>query len=166
MDRYYQASIATNAFTSINAPLTTVISLENALLLDIEILIPAGHTGLTGVRVRFSQQQVLPFGSNSWIVADDYLRIFDINQEVGSKTVSVQTYNNDIYQHTFYLRFHIRELSDSGIAGVSRAPIVLAETIDAGLEGAVDLSTGQPVPPPAPPTQTLPPPPPLPVFTP
>jgi len=166
MDRYYQATVTTNPGVTSLAPLTTAVILENALLVDIEILIPTGHTGLTGVRVRQSGQQILPFGSSSFIVADDYLRIFDINTEVGARSISVQSYNNDIYQHTHYLRFHIRDLSSESDTTLSRSGVIIAQDINDGLAGTIDTDNPDsplvvpgvtlPLPPPPPPALTLP----------
>ena len=117
MDRYYPLTLAIPAGTAAVAPVTQAITLEDASLVDVELVIPPGHSGLTGVRVRMSNQQVLPWGSGSWIVADDYRRVFEVNSEIGRRTVSVQAYNTDIFPHTFDLRFHIRDLTSNVDAG-------------------------------------------------
>lgn len=108
MDRYYPLEVNVAANTTLANPLTLAVPLEDNTLVDVELIIPTGHQALTGVRVLMSQQQVLPWGNNSWIKGDNYFRVFDMNENVGVRTVSVQAYNTDVYNHTFYLKFHIR----------------------------------------------------------
>ena len=129
MDRYYPVALTVPAGTAIAAPVSVAVALENNLLVDVEIQIPSGHSGFTGVRVLSSNQQILPWGNSSWIVADDYVRVFDWNEEIGSKAISVQGYNTDTMSHTFYLRFHIINLpviapsSGIGTPGSGGSPV-------------------------------------------
>jgi hypothetical protein len=116
MDRYYPLELAVPAQTSLSAPLSSQLALENALLVDIEIIIPDGHLGQTGVRVLQSQQQVLPWGNQSWLRGNGYSRIFQVNGEIGARSISVQGYNIDFRVHTFLLRFHLRDLDTAPIA--------------------------------------------------
>lgn len=110
MDRYYQAALVVPANTTAANPTKLPVHLENAILVDIELYVPIGHSGFTGCRVLMSNQQVLPFANLSWITVDDYFRLFEVNEEVGASAVSVQGYNTDVIQHTFYFRFHIRTI--------------------------------------------------------
>lgn len=162
MDRTYQADIAVPAGTSALAPLTTQVQLENAFLVDIEIFIPPGHAGLTGINIRQSGQQILPFANLSWIIADNYSRIFPVNVEIGSRSISVRTYNTDVFVHAFYVRFHIQDLTKGGGQPPSAAGGSLANVISEGLlNGDID---GNPVPPPGSggdSLPSLPPPPPI-----
>lgn len=145
MDRYYPLDITVPNGTSISSPLTTLTTLENAILVDVEILIPPGHNALTGIRVRQSRQQIIPWGNDSWISADNYVRVFDVNAEIGSKSISVQTYNGDTFDHTFYMRFHIRELGTKGDGAISTAGTGLIG-LGGGL-GDVPTLPGLPLPP-------------------
>lgn len=113
MDRYYQMTPVIPGFTPSTAPVEFSLVTENALLVDIEIVIPTGHVGITGVRVLQSHQQILPWGNLSWVQGDGYSRVFEVNAEIGSKSLSVQGYNDDFFQHVFHLRFHLRDLTDA-----------------------------------------------------
>ena len=139
MDRYYPVSLTVPAGTAIATPVSQAVPLENNYLVDIEIEIPSGHSGFTGLRVLSSSQQVLPWGNSSWIVADGYNRVFPWNEEVGSKAISVQGYNTDTIAHTFYLRFHIVNLPvitpTTGSTGES------AGSTPIGLSGGGDTGT-------------------------
>lgn len=111
MDRYYPLEITVPEGTTPGNPLRTSVTLENNYLRDVEIVVPPGHVALTGLRVNMSGQQVIPWGNNSWIKADNYVRVFDVNTEIGIKTVSVDAYNTDFVAHTFYVRFHLVDLT-------------------------------------------------------
>lgn len=123
MDRYYPVALDVPAGTSIAAAVSQAVPLENNLLVDVEVQIPSGHAGFTGVRILSSHQQIIPWGNSNWIVADDYVRVFDWNEEIGASAISVQGYNTDKIDHTFYLRFHIVNLPAiapaTGVGGVS-----------------------------------------------
>lgn len=155
MDRHYQSDVTTPSGTTAIAPRTTAVALENSVLVSVEIFVPPGHAGLTGIRIRMSGTQVVPFGGASWIIADNYNRVFPINAEIGSKTISIQTFNTDAFDHTHYVRFHIQEITrQSGIAATPGALVVAQDIVD-GLAGEFDPTTGGPVP-------AIPPPPPIP----
>lgn len=161
MDRYYPVDITTPKGTTVGAPLNTPVPLENNYLVDIEVLIPPGHAALTGIRVKLASQQVLPWGNNSWIKADNYVRVFDINTEIGANAVSIDTYNQDFIDHTFYIRIHLRDKvsADSG----SLSQIFNGGTGAGGIGGGLGgVGTVPPVTPPpvVPVPPVLPPPPP------
>jgi hypothetical protein len=142
MDRYYPVTVAVAPGTTATAPSTTTVLLENAYLADVELLVPPGHGGLTGVRIRMSRQQVIPWGSNSWIIADNYIRVFDVREEIGINTVSVQAYNTDVFEHSFYMLFHIQDRRDNQEGGSSPGTHLLAGVIAEG------FTSDTPVPPP------------------
>lgn len=123
MDRYYPVALIVPPGTSISVPVSQSVVLENNLLVDVEIEIPSGHAGFTGVRVLSSKQQILPWGNSSWIIADDYVRVFSWNEEIGANAISVQGYNTDKISHTFYLRFHMVNLPviapATGVGGIT-----------------------------------------------
>lgn len=158
MDRYYPVALNVPAGTSIAAAIEQEVVLENNLLVDVEVEIPSGHSGFTGVRVLSSHQQILPWGNSSWIVADDYVRVFSWNEEVGANAISVQGYNTDKIAHTFYLRFHVVNLPviapSTGVGGVAGTTSPIGIT---GGGGTGSLPTLPVVPPITIPTLPIPP---------
>lgn len=127
MDRYYQSVPSVPGETAESAPFALAIPLENAVLVDIEVVIPSGHRGLTGIRVLQSRQQILPWANLSWITGDAYSRVFAVDAEIGKNSLSVEAFNTDIFAHTFQLRFHLRDLPDDDQGG----PSGLAQTVRA-----------------------------------
>lgn len=164
MDRYYPVELTVPPSTTPGNPTVLAVPLENNTLVDIEVIVPAGHVALTGVRVLSSNQQILPWGNSSWIKANDYVRVFEYNAEIGSKAMSVNGYNIDVIPHTFYLRFHIRDRVDPNAGTPSSLIGGLGGTVGTGTGAGgtpVGAPTGGPPPPltPPPPIGTPPPPP-------
>lgn len=155
-DRYYPVDLTVPASTTPGNPSSVPVALEDAMLVDIEVVVPAGHVALTGVRVLSSNQQVLPWGNSSWIKANDYVRVFDYNEQVGANALSVQGYNVDSTPHTFYLRFHIRDVSDANEGSPSTLIGGLGGTVGTGT-GGTGVPVGAPTGGPPPPLQPPPP---------
>lgn len=119
--RYYTLTLLTPAGTAVATPLSTTWQLEDQTLASVEVDIPDGHNGLTGIRVIRSQQQVVPWGNNSFLVANNRLVTVPVNQELTEAKLVILTYNTGFYDHSFYLRATITDLASStpGTAGAS-----------------------------------------------
>lgn len=135
MDRYYAINVLTAAGTQKTFSIITKVLLENALLVDIGVLIPSGHGGLTGVRILSSNQLVLPFNGGAYIIADNYDHIFPVGTEIGVRSISIETYNEDVYDHTHYLKFHLTDLAPTGVSSPSQASASLVTAISEGAPG-------------------------------
>lgn len=156
MDRYYPVELTVPASTPPGNPTKQTVPLEDATLVDVEIIVPAGHVALTGIRVLASNQQVIPWGNLSWIKSDNYVRVFDFNAEIGASAISVQGFNNDVIAHTFYARFHMRDRTDPN-AGTPSSIIGGLGNIVGTSTGATGIPVGT-LPASPPPPLTLPPP--------
>lgn len=119
MDRYYPVTCEAIGLTPITAPITLAVPTEDALLADVEIIIPDGHVGLTGIRLRSSGQQILPWGNDSWLIGNQYQRVFTMNTEIGATSLSLQFYNTDFRRHRFYVRFHLQDLNKGAQVGLT-----------------------------------------------
>lgn len=98
--------------TTIAAPLVSLPQIPHGILEAIDLQIPPGHVGATGIRFTYSQQQVLPWSNTvAWINGDDLNETFPLDVEVNDQ-LRVITYNVGNYPHTFYLRFRVRQLDD------------------------------------------------------
>lgn len=167
MDRHYVSAISIPAGTQQLGPQSTSIPLENGYLVEVEVTIPPGHNGLTGVRIEQSRQQILPWGNNSFISGDNYNRVYPINTEIGVNAIRARTYNLDIFVHTIYLRLHVRSLESQGSVPGGNPVDGAIGVIDGGLPTPGDvpdvelpdmpsLPGGIPLPP-VPPSVLLPP---------
>lgn len=102
--RIYPLQLNVPAGTLPSAPQITPWVTEDNVIVSIELEIPPGHNGLTGIRIMKGDTQLLPFASNSWIIANDYSRVFPIDDYMPTGDIKVQAYNQGSYPHTFFLR--------------------------------------------------------------
>lgn len=105
--RIYETSVTVPSGTLPAAPQSTAWVTEDNDVLDIEVEVPPGHNGLTGIRVMKGDIQLLPFGANTWLIANDYSRVFPVGRYLPTVDVKIQAYNQGSFPHTFYLRMTV-----------------------------------------------------------
>lgn len=110
LGRLYYLEFTIPAGTLISAPVSQLWPLEDNYLISIEARIPPGPSGLMGFRILWSQQQIVPWGNNSWLIADDEEIPWAANTALTASALTVQGYNTGIYPHTVYLRALISTL--------------------------------------------------------
>ncbi len=117
----FTATVA--AGTPIAAPTTFTPGLEPGVLEAIELQIPPGHSGLTGIRFTQSRQQIVPYSNTiAWIIGDNLDLSFPVDMEVDTG-LQVVAYNTGNFSHSFFLRFRIRQLPvSSGIPQLTVIP--------------------------------------------
>lgn len=101
----------------------------------LEIRVPPGPSGLVGFRVAHSGQSVIPYSGSEWIVADNEYLDWDTDNYPVGNAWEVWAYNEDVYPHALYFRFHITEVV--ALAPITQAPIsiqALGEAEDTGNE--------------------------------
>lgn len=112
--RIWETQVTVPAGTPQATPLVSAWVTEDNLWNVIELIVPPGHNGLTGIRVMKGDVPLLPYNSASFIVANDYTREFPVNDYVPTGDVTIQTFNTGAYPHTFYLRVTISDWDKSG----------------------------------------------------
>lgn len=122
--RYRTLAILVTAGTTIAAPNQILWQLEDNILTTLSILVPPGHNGTTGIRFLRSQQPVIPFAAGRYLIANGETVNIEYNEELTESQLLVQTYNTDIYDHTFYLRAVITDLPSIGPRGSTVPAIV------------------------------------------
>lgn len=105
--RIYEITFTVPAGTPSNAPVSVPWVTEDNLIVDIELEVPPGHNGLTGIRVTKGDAQLMPWGSGTWIIANNYNRVFPVGVYLPTGDVQLQGYNTGAYPHSFYLRMTI-----------------------------------------------------------
>lgn len=130
-DRYFPYALTVPAGTPIDTPTEVIIPVDNLILADVGLQIPDGPCGLTGIAFWFSGHQVLPWDEGSgWIQGNNLVDTFPVGLEVGPAPLSVLMYNLGVYQHTFYVRLHMKYLPDAPPAAAP-APLVIVPSSDA-----------------------------------
>ncbi len=92
---------------------TTDVAIATVYLWHMEVRIPPGHAGVTGLALVDSGHFILPFDSAGpvWLVGDDDLLQYDYNKELGNN-IKLATYNTGIYDHTWQVRLIYTPMSD------------------------------------------------------
>jgi hypothetical protein len=124
MSQLWPLTVTVPAGTAIDDPLIVPWPLADANLDFIDIIIPDGHSGLTGIAVYWSGTQVLPWGTDTWIVANDEKVHTPIGSYITISGLSVYAYNTGQFDHSFYLRAHVTYtttpvVQESGTIGAS-----------------------------------------------
>jgi hypothetical protein len=84
------------ANTPASSPIATQVGISTAWLWEVNVRIPPGHAGLTGIALVDGGQFVVPYGLTmaQWLVGDDDDLTFPYDEQIGSK-VDLFTYNTD-----------------------------------------------------------------------
>lgn len=121
----YPVNVLCPAGTAIATPTTTKPALGDVWLDSVELRIPVGHRGLTGVYVANNNTAIVPYSSPpTYLIGDDERLTFDIGDEVATQ-LSIVTYNTDVFDHTFYFRFSGRPMSVQNAAASTLAPVTV-----------------------------------------
>lgn len=102
----YQSVPSAVAGTPETAPTPTAVGLPAfSHLWMVEVRIPAGHQGVTGLALVDSGQFILPYevSGQAWLVGNDDLLRYPYDKEVGAN-VAFLAYNNGAYDHTWQCR--------------------------------------------------------------
>lgn len=101
--QYWPLAVTVPAGTPASAPVSQAFPTTDGDLEQIEIQVPAGHRGQTGIRVLWHGQQIYPWANLSWLTDDNRLRTARWKDAIDGRGITVQAYNTDRVPHTFYL---------------------------------------------------------------
>ena len=109
MDRLYLHSVTVPAGTLQAAPHSEPFPLEDAYLILINLILPKGHSGYTGIRILRSGQEIVPYSNTKFIVSNDRVIPISFRSAINASGLVIQAYNTDVYDHTFYLEATITD---------------------------------------------------------
>lgn len=119
--RIYPLNVTVPAGTLPANPQVTPWVTEDNIMASIELDIPPGHNGLTGIRIMKGDVQLVPWGRGSWVIGNDIDHTFPIGVFMPTGDITVQAYNQGAYSHTFYLRVQMDTYIPPGTTTASRA---------------------------------------------
>lgn len=114
-----------------NTPQSSAVEVElsfaQGIVRQIEIVIPAGHAGLTGLAIAQAHQVVIPASGATWIIGDNEPIKWPLENYLDADTWSAFAYNTDaVYPHSWYLRFLIDEIEAPSVSA-PRGPIAVGD---------------------------------------
>lgn len=114
MSRFVAARSATiPAGTAVASPVTVDVSIPEASITEVEILVPPGPNGLMGFRLANAGTQVIPYLSDDWIISNEETISWPLTEQITSGSWQVTGYNTGQFDHTIYLRFLITPVTDT-----------------------------------------------------
>ena len=104
------------AGTPATAYTTTAAGIATVLLHRLEVRIPPGHQGMTGIALVDSGSFVVPYaaGGTGWLIGDDDDLSYAYGRELGAN-VQFATYNTGTYQHAWQVRMIYTPMSAAGL---------------------------------------------------
>lgn len=113
MARLYQLTVSVPAGVTPDLPQDDAFPLEDAILESVTILIPDGHSGLTGIRVKQAQQEIIPWSNDDWLVSNNEKIELAVEEQITKTGLVIETYNMDVFVHKFWIRAVIQNLGTS-----------------------------------------------------
>ena len=103
-----------------SSPYSEEIELRHDTILNISILIPAGHMAATGIRIKYGPKQLMPQEPSTWIKGDNVLVYSSgpIRLPESPITLTVEGFNNSSsYDHCFYIYIDAIDWKDYPLGG-------------------------------------------------
>lgn len=117
------------------APTETDLTFAPGIVREVEIVIPDGHQGETGLGLAVAHQVIIPATGNNWLVGNDEVVRWPLSNYPDTGAWSAFTYNSDpTYDHSWYLRFLIDELSGQASIPPAPQPLGVGTIMAAGLQ--------------------------------
>lgn len=107
--RQYTATIP--AGTAITAPVTVSIGFPVRVVRSVDWRIPPGAQGVMGWQLAMGGVQVVPTGSDTWVIDNGTAGTFNLDGYPDSGAWQVIGYNTGAFPHSVFLVFHLDLLS-------------------------------------------------------
>lgn len=105
------SSVTCPANTAQANAIETSLAFNPGIVREVEIVIPAGHAGVTGLALANAHQIIIPASGNVWIIGDDDVLRWPLDGYINSGAWSAFTYNTDFANpHSWYFRWLIDEI--------------------------------------------------------
>jgi hypothetical protein len=110
------------AGTAITAGFSADISFPARVITQIDVLIPPGPRGEVGVGVGMAGVTVVPKGGTKYIIADDKLFTFPLENLPDSGAWSLYGYNTGTFDHTVTVYFYLEQIAAPAAAAGAPPP--------------------------------------------
>lgn len=120
--RHTQVGITTAKSTG---NFNTTVQLANAYVDAVSILFAPGHAVLTGVRIQYGGNTILPWdGVGGYIVGDNERLSFDVGMYMPG-VITIGTHNGDTISHGHFVTFHWHTWAPDAITPAAQIPLVI-----------------------------------------
>lgn len=119
--------------TAKSSPLTIPMALPLYQVDSIDVQVPPGPAGLMGFYLELGTQQWIPWERGTWIVWDDHIATWALDDSPSSETWALVGYNTGAYDHTVTVRFHLNAVATPTAPLPLEAPIPQVNIIESGV---------------------------------
>lgn len=109
-DRVEAFKVTVAAGVAQAAPTSTDISFNPGEIVGIEIQVPDGHAGLTGLQIGSAHQPLIPNTAGAFIIANNETIEWTMQGLPDTGNWQAFCFNTDRFPHSFYIRFLVVEL--------------------------------------------------------
>lgn len=117
--RFEVRDVTIPAGTALASPQVTNLVWRQGYPVFVELRFPPGPSGLVGVQLRHSGQVVIPFRATDFIIADNEVIRWSLDNYPYNPTWSMRAYNTGKYSHTIQVRMALNEVGSQQLARVS-----------------------------------------------
>jgi hypothetical protein len=107
LHQYWPLSVTIPAGTAPGAPVSASWPMTQGWLQGIDLDIPAGHNGTTGLKILYQGTQIVPWSLTTWLVLNRPAYGFTWNEQIMAVGLTVQAYNTGQWAHTVFLRAQV-----------------------------------------------------------
>lgn len=104
LKRYTRSAVITTPKGTAEASAqSSSFAVGQGTLRRLDVIIPAGHVGITGIAVRMAGTRVIPFNETQWLRGNDTRYTVEPDLEVLTGTLTVLSFNPGKFDHDHHL---------------------------------------------------------------
>jgi hypothetical protein len=105
-------SVTVGAGTPASAPVTVDLAMPPRIVDLVRFRVPPGPSGLVGFALGSAGTPVVPWNAGAWIVADNEVLTFPLEDGITSGAWQLRAYNTGTFAHTIQVLFQLRTVGD------------------------------------------------------
>lgn len=122
-ERIEPFAVTVPAGTLSSAPIDFPTTFADGIVEHVTITVPPGPSGLLALQVVHMGQPIIPRQGVTFIVADNRVIEWPLRGFPTAGTWSIRAYNEDVYDHTLYVEYHVTEIPITSYPTVTLLPI-------------------------------------------
>lgn len=153
-------TVTVPAGTAVAAGFTSPLVMPARVVTEIHIRVPPGPRGEVGFAIGSGGLNIVPIGTNSWIVTDNEDLIYPLDDTITSGAWQLLAYNTGSFDHTLRIYFYCQLLPPASAGSVTSLlpPGTIGSPGGGGGTTAPPVGTPPVTPPPVAPPPVAPPP--------
>ena len=116
------------AGTPVADPVTIPIDLDGWELLQLDLEVPPGASGLMGFQVYNNGVAWIPYGSGEWFVWDNVRESYPLQDQPNASGWAIVGYNLGSWPHTVTVRAHVNVLPPPAATTPTVVPTIVVTT--------------------------------------